>query len=165
MHFAFTRHYSVFDLHAYGCTVEIWSGFQILFCALSDRSISIIGKFRDWAFYFFYHFGNIIKWCIYIQTSISVITTDHVPSLRVIIIYVRLVHKPRRVTSCLHTYTQTHFYDTCGSLMFNSVIISLKQPIVRWKRTIYCVILYIYIIIKPWKRLYIVNPQTMVWFL
>jgi len=70
MHFAFTRRYSVFDLHAYGCTVEIWSGFQILFCALSDRSISIIGKFRDWAFYFFYHFGNIIKWCIYINKYI-----------------------------------------------------------------------------------------------
>lgn len=147
MHFAFTRRYSVFDLHAYGCTVEIWSGFQILFCALSDRSISIIGKFRDWAFYFFYHFGNIIKWCIYIyiQTSISVITTDHVPSLRVIIIYVRLVHKPRRVTSCVYTYTQTHFYDTCGSLMFNSVIISLKQPIVEKVKAhdILCDVIYI----------------------
>lgn len=80
-------------------------------------------------------------------TSISVITTDHVPSLRVIIIYVRLIHKPRCVTSCLHTYTHAHFYDTCGSLMFNSVIISLKQPIVEKVKAhdIFCDVIYIYI--------------------
>jgi len=167
MHFAFTRRYSVIDLRTW---LYDWNTIRI-----SNPVLRVIRSidFDNWKIprlivLFFLPFREynevryiyIYKYDWYYYRPRAIVTRNN-----------NIRPSGSQAAACdflfthKHTHTHIHLYDTCGSLMFNSVIISLEQPIVEKVKVhdILCdVIIYI---IKPWKRLYIANPQTMVWFL